>query len=543
MKKKEYKYNAFISYRHCDLDKFVAENLHRLLESYELPKEIKEKLKIEGRTIRRVFRDQEELPLSSNLEDPILDALNDSKYLIVICSPRLKDSLWCKKEIETFDKVFQEIDFLLTEIKIAVSSLGDNSAEKVIKNNIDSIKDVIAFKTNICKVNKKENFILLSNLLSEKKDNIKNDFSIAIYGKKNEDDFRLNMILQSYGIFTRIVSDSQAMLSLIQNKVIQFVIMRIDNENDECLRMCEKIREKYSSLDLPIMFILNKYNSYLVEKFHNFHINDFLITPFDLEVLFSRIQIMLDYKKLFDENKELLKSEKEKTVFLYFVTHNVNTPLTVLLNEVHALNDYKDALSVNNDDGGGGAIIDHIQESASQINIIIQNVLNSYRISEGHYLINPCVINLKDFLLLENQFFFKKAEFKKQSLTFECKSKNPLVFCDENSLKGIFTNLVDNAIKYTKLEGHIKVRVYNDKEYVYLQIIDDGQGIPEEKQAVLFNKFSNIGSKTTYNESSVGLGLYVVNEICKLNNLIMEYTKNTEAETGSVFTVKFNRIS
>lgn len=150
---------------------------------------------------------------------------------------------------------------------------------------------------------------------------------------------------------------------------------------------------------------------------------------------------------------------------------------------------------------------------------------------------------MKDFLLLENQFFFKKAEFKKQSLTFECKSKNPLVFCDENSLKGIFTNLVDNAIKYTKLEGHIKVRVYNDKEYVYLQIIDDGQGIPEEKQAVLFNKFSNIGSKTTYNESSVGLGLYVVNEICKLNNLIMEYTKNTEAETGSVFTVKFNRIS
>ncbi|MBO5530406.1 MAG: toll/interleukin-1 receptor domain-containing protein [Bacilli bacterium] len=105
MKKKEYKYDAFISYRHCDLDKFVAENLHRLLESYELPKEIKEKLKIEGRTIRRVFRDQEELPLSSNLEDPILDALNDSKYLIVICSPRLKDSLWCKKEIETFKKL------------------------------------------------------------------------------------------------------------------------------------------------------------------------------------------------------------------------------------------------------------------------------------------------------------------------------------------------------------------------------------------------------------------------------------------------------
>ena len=105
MKNKEYKYDAFISYRHCDLDKFVAENLHRALETYELPKSLKEKLNIEGRTIKRVFRDQEELPLSSNLEDPIIDALNNSKYLIVICSPRLKDSMWCKKEIETFKKL------------------------------------------------------------------------------------------------------------------------------------------------------------------------------------------------------------------------------------------------------------------------------------------------------------------------------------------------------------------------------------------------------------------------------------------------------
>ena len=105
MEEKQYKYDAFISYRHCELDKFVAENLHKALETYELPKNLKEQLHIEGRTFKRLFRDQEELPLSSNLEDPILEALNSSKYLIVICSPRLKESLWCKKEIETFKKL------------------------------------------------------------------------------------------------------------------------------------------------------------------------------------------------------------------------------------------------------------------------------------------------------------------------------------------------------------------------------------------------------------------------------------------------------
>ncbi|MCR4581364.1 MAG: toll/interleukin-1 receptor domain-containing protein, partial [Bacilli bacterium] len=105
MDNKEYKYDAFISYRHCELDQFVAENLHRILENYDLPKSIKKKLGITTKSFKRVFRDKEELPLSSNLEDPIVDALEKSKYLIVICSPRLKDSLWCKKEIQTFKRL------------------------------------------------------------------------------------------------------------------------------------------------------------------------------------------------------------------------------------------------------------------------------------------------------------------------------------------------------------------------------------------------------------------------------------------------------
>ena len=102
---REYKYDAFISYRHLELDKFVAVNLHRILETYELPKEVKKKLGINHKAFQRVFRDQEELPLTSNLEDPIIEALENSKYLIVICSPKLKESLWCKKEIETFKKL------------------------------------------------------------------------------------------------------------------------------------------------------------------------------------------------------------------------------------------------------------------------------------------------------------------------------------------------------------------------------------------------------------------------------------------------------
>ncbi|MCM1063880.1 MAG: TIR domain-containing protein [Eubacterium sp.] len=97
----KYRYDAFISYRHKELDKFAAENLHRQMEAFRLPGKLSGRT--EGRTrISRVFRDRDELPLTNSLEDNITEALRQSEYLVVICSPRLKESLWCRKEIETF---------------------------------------------------------------------------------------------------------------------------------------------------------------------------------------------------------------------------------------------------------------------------------------------------------------------------------------------------------------------------------------------------------------------------------------------------------
>ena len=89
----EMRYDAFISYRHSELDKFVAEELHKQLETFKIPKKISEKCK--KKRINRIFRDKDELPITSNLADPIMNALRQSEFLIVICSPRLKESLWC----------------------------------------------------------------------------------------------------------------------------------------------------------------------------------------------------------------------------------------------------------------------------------------------------------------------------------------------------------------------------------------------------------------------------------------------------------------
>lgn len=93
-------YNAFISYRHHPQDIKVAEQIHKGLEHYRIPKAIRKK---HGSKLR-LFRDKEELPITSNLSDDITKALENSDFLIVICSTHTKESIWVQREIESFLK-------------------------------------------------------------------------------------------------------------------------------------------------------------------------------------------------------------------------------------------------------------------------------------------------------------------------------------------------------------------------------------------------------------------------------------------------------
>ena len=93
-------YIAFISYRHMPLDTAVAKRLHRLIECYRVPA----KLAAErgDRRLGRVFRDQDELPVSSDLSASIREALDHTRFLIVVCTPDTPQSVWVQREIAYF---------------------------------------------------------------------------------------------------------------------------------------------------------------------------------------------------------------------------------------------------------------------------------------------------------------------------------------------------------------------------------------------------------------------------------------------------------
>ena len=96
----EYKFTAFISYRHVAPDRKWAMWLHSALETFRVPKQFVSSSN--SFRLKRIFRDEEELPASANLSKEIDQALLQSRYLIVVCSPRTPESQWVNQEIIRF---------------------------------------------------------------------------------------------------------------------------------------------------------------------------------------------------------------------------------------------------------------------------------------------------------------------------------------------------------------------------------------------------------------------------------------------------------
>lgn len=105
-------YDAFISYSGfrkgggaADFDRKVAERLHRALEAYRVPRALSKKSPGRAgipRRLKKIFRDRDEVRVSGDLNRTLTEALSRSRFLIVICSPRARQSRWMNQEIATF---------------------------------------------------------------------------------------------------------------------------------------------------------------------------------------------------------------------------------------------------------------------------------------------------------------------------------------------------------------------------------------------------------------------------------------------------------
>ncbi len=228
------------------------------------------------------------------------------------------------------------------------------------------------------------------------------------------------------------------------------------------------------------------------------------------------------------------KSNKLKTEFLAQMSHEVRTPISIILNYINLVKDElvdEHNLFQNYFDG--------IESASKRIIRTIDLILNMSELQLGIYEPIFEKINLYDDVLLtlihEYKFIAKQ---KNIDFVIEGNIDDCNISGDKYSLCQIFSNLVHNSFKYTN-EGYIKIVLYCSDKCQYVSVVDTGIGISEEYIDDIFKPFSQEYSGYTRRFEGNGLGLALVKKYCEINDI--NILVKSKKDVGTKFTLKINK--
>ena len=334
---------------------------------------------------------------------------------------------------------------------------------------------------------------------------------------------RLCTILRVEGFTPILATDRYHVLDDASSGKVDVLVIDASVQDDAAFSLCRLLRDSFSPVQLPMLLVADCLDEFAAERGRAAGFNDFLTRPFEAGALILRVESLARLREASSRSEILARSESEKNAFLFFLTHNVNTPLTVLLNRVRELERVGAGFSSTQE-------FDDIQASAREINDIVQNVLVSFRLSDGRQTLWLENVDLAAALDRVFHEMSRKADAKDQRLEFSVPESLPSVMADRVALHGILYNLVDNAVKFAPRGGTVSVGVSGDP--VTVRVCDSGPGIREEDRARLFGRFERLSARPTGGESTTGLGLHVARELALMQGFDLACPSGT---SGGVF--------
>jgi PAS domain S-box-containing protein len=255
------------------------------------------------------------------------------------------------------------------------------------------------------------------------------------------------------------------------------------------------------------------------------------------ELLLSKDIIEQNASELVELNADLYESEQKlqelnsnKDKFFSIISHDLIGPFQNLIAFSDILNkDFK-----NLDDDDRIDIIQSIKESSDQLYKLLTNLLQWSRIQLGKISFNPEIFNLYD-LVKRNFDLYNGIANKKQITLINNVPENFSIYFDFNIINTVIRNLINNAVKFTSINGEIKIESEISINQVFIKVSDNGVGIDEMSLLKLFRIDVQHTTTGTSDEKGTGLGLILCKELLTMNggNLKVE----SKVGKGSTFII------
>ena len=208
-------------------------------------------------------------------------------------------------------------------------------------------------------------------------------------------------------------------------------------------------------------------------------------------------------------NKKLHELDKSKDEFISMASHQLRTPLTAVKGYLSMVleGDLGDITPEQRQ------VLEQAFESSQRMVFLIGDFLNVSRIQTGKFMLEPTTINIADLIPEEIEQLADTAEKRGIKLMYEKPDSMPTIEADENKLRQVMMNFIDNAIYYSPAGGKVTVRVVKEPGAIVFKVIDTGIGVPAAERPKLFTKFFRATNARLQRPDGTGIGLYMAKKV------------------------------
>jgi signal transduction histidine kinase len=195
--------------------------------------------------------------------------------------------------------------------------------------------------------------------------------------------------------------------------------------------------------------------------------------------------------------------------FLANITHEFRTPLTALAASVELLLDQLPSLSTPEIN----QLLQAINIGIIDLQSLIDNLIEAASIEAGRFKVNPRFVPLQEIILDAIQIVEPIAQRQGLNLVYPQIDPATTVFADQRRTCQALVNLLSNAINHSPEGGTVTIACETTGNVVQIDVLDEGEGVPADQHATLFNRFCHTWQKTITVRLGLGLGLSVVKAI------------------------------
>ena len=405
----------------------------------------------------------------------------------------------------------------------------DISRKNIITANMCGIKNVIQYPVKKEVINDLLNNTDLTRIKEKHFLNDKNNFE-DLKGLKimivDDNPFNTELLqetLKTFDLNLSIFQKPKEAAKVIDSEKFDLFLLDIMMPELSGYELAEMIKKTRLNSTTPIVFVSALSDN--ENKLKSFELGSYIYIekPFNINIIKTQISSLLR------EQKEKEKIAQLQDSYLAMITHDMKGPVQA---EISAL---KFLLDKDNFDKEQKEILYDMLSTSKYLQNLVSNVLHKFKSENGTLTVKKELNSLKTLITECCDEIKYVASERNLSLDVSYKSEHENILFDYEEMKRVIHNLLINALKYSYKNSKIFITAEDDGQNIIVSVKNSGDGVSEEYQDNIFDRFISFGE--TQKSVSCGLGLHIAKEIVKLHGGTIKFKSIPKEFTTLTFTL------